>query len=70
MDKKEKNLLINIVWKPFVSALFTMSLIISTELNPILIGVNIGIASSIGCYMDLKKYIKTKENRQFVGLFC
>ena len=62
MDKKEKNLLINIVWKPFVSALFTMSLIISTELNPILIGVSIGIASSIGCYMDLKKYIKTKEN--------
>lgn len=62
MDKNEKNLLINIVWKPFVSALFTMSLIISTELNPILIGVSIGIASSIGCYMDLKKYIKTKEN--------
>ena len=66
MDKKEKNLIIYIVWKPFVSALFTMSLIISTELNPILIGVSIGIASSIGCYMDLKKYIKTKENQSLL----
>ena len=54
MDKKERNLIINVVWKPFVSALFTMSLIISTELNPIFIGVTIGIASSIGCYLDLK----------------
>ena len=51
MDKKEKNLILNIVWKPFASALFTMSLIIITELNPILIGVSIGIASSIGCYI-------------------
>lgn len=64
MDKKERNLIINIVWKPFVSALFTMSLIISTELNPVIIGVTIGIASSIGCYMDLKRYLKTKENSE------
>ena len=61
MDKKERNLIINIVWKPFFLALMTMILIRSTELPDILIGTTLGIASSFACYLDLKKFINNKE---------
>lgn len=62
MNKKERNLIINIVWKPFFSAMMTMTLIMSTELPDILIGITLGLASSLACYLDLKKYMKNKEN--------
>ncbi|MCI6561663.1 MAG: hypothetical protein ACI4J2_02380 [Ruminococcus sp.] len=58
MDKKEKNLIINIVWKPFFAAIMTACLSLGTELPPILIGITLGIAASIACYLDLKKFIK------------
>lgn len=59
--KKEKNLIINILWKPFFAAIMTATLIVSTELSPVLIGISLGIASSAACYLDLKKYLKAKE---------
>lgn len=62
MNKKERNLIINIVWKPFFSAMMTMTLIMSTELPDILIGITLGLGGSLACYLDLKKYMKNKEN--------
>ncbi len=62
MNKKERNLIINIVWKPFFAAIMTTTLIVRTELSPVLIGISLGIASSFACYLDLKKYLKSKEN--------
>lgn len=62
MDKKEKNLIINIVWKPFFAALMTTMLIMKTELPALLIGITLGLACSFACYLDLKKYIKMKDN--------
>lgn len=56
MDKKEKKLMIRVVWKPFFSAIATAILIMSTELPPLLIGIALGAASSFACYLDLKKY--------------
>ncbi|MBR3678917.1 MAG: hypothetical protein IKL87_01790 [Oscillospiraceae bacterium] len=61
MDKKERNMIINIVWKPFFAAFTTALLSMSTELPPALIGIILGIAASAACYLDLKKYIKTKD---------
>jgi len=63
MDKNERNLIINIEWKPFLAAIMTMGLIRSTELLDILIGVTLGIASALACYLDLRKFIKSKEKR-------
>ena len=62
MNKKERNLIINIVWKPFFSAMMTMTLIMSTELPDILIGITLGLGGSLACYLYLKKYMKNKEN--------
>ncbi|MBE5903465.1 MAG: hypothetical protein E7275_04175 [Pseudobutyrivibrio sp.] len=61
MDKKERNLIINIVWKPFFSAIMTTILIMQTELPAILIGITLGLAGSLACYLDLMKFIKNKE---------
>ena len=60
MEKKERNLIINILWKPFFAAVTTASLTISTEIHPIIIGLALGAASSIACYLDLKRYIDHK----------
>ncbi len=62
MNKKERNLIINIVWKPFFSAMMTTSLIMSTELPNLLIGITLGLGGSLACYLDLKNYMKNKEN--------
>ena len=35
----------------------------NSELPDILIGVTLGIASSLACYLDLRKFIKSKEKR-------
>ena len=61
MDKKERNLIINIVWKPFFSSIMTTILIMQTELPAILIGITLGLAGSLACYLDLMKFIKNKE---------
>ena len=61
MDKKERNLILNIVWKPFFAAIMTAILIMNTEIPDILIGITLGLASSFACYLDLKKFMKNKE---------
>lgn len=60
MEKKERNLIINILWKPFFAAVMTAGLSLKTEIHPIIIAVALGAASSIACYLDLKRYIKYK----------
>lgn len=62
MDKKTKNCFINVLWKPFFAATMTAILCINTELPEILIGISMGIASSAGCYFDIKKYLSQKED--------
>ena len=61
MEKKERNLIVNIIWKPFFAAIMTTVLISSTDLPPVLIGITLGLASSIACYLDLKKIYKNKR---------
>lgn len=63
MEKKERSLIINIIWKPFFAAIMTAILIVGTELHPIIIGLALGAASSIACYLDLKRYMKYKIER-------
>ena len=60
MEKKERALIINIIWKPFFAAIMTASLTVGTEIHPIIIGSALGVASSIACYLDLKRYMKHK----------
>ena len=46
----------------FFAAIMTTALIVGTEISPVIIGISIGIASSTACYLDLKKYLKAKDN--------
>ena len=61
MDKKERSLVLNIVWKPFFAAMMTAVLSVKTELPPLLIGAALGIAASVACYLDLRRYRGEKD---------
>ena len=60
MDKKERSLVLNIVWKPFFAAMMTAVLSVKTELPPLLIGAALGIAGAAACCLDLRRYLRDK----------
>ena len=60
MDKKERTLVLDIAWKPLFAALMTAILSMKTGLHPLLIGATLGIAASIACYLDLRRYLREK----------
>ena len=60
MNKEERKLIINIVWKPLFAAIMTAVLIMGTGIHPIVIGVTLGIASAAACFLDLKKFLEKK----------
>ena len=62
MKKRERNFLINVMWKPIFAAFMTAILARGTGFNTYIIALCLGIASSAACYLDFRVFMTTKES--------
>lgn len=62
MKKKERNFLVNIMWKPVFAAIMTAVLARGTGFNPFIIAAILGAASSAACYLDYRVFLTNQES--------
>lgn len=60
--KKEE--IINIAWKPLFAAVMTGILSKATAIDPVVIGLALGIAAACACILDIKKIAAEQTGKE------
>lgn len=61
MKQKKNSLLFGMAWKPLFAAAMTGILAKSSSIDPILIGLLLGIAAAAACWREGKKWLDAVE---------